>query len=272
MSARKPIPVGTLFMGLVVALAAVGVGYGLWSKTLFIQGSVSAGDLNAVFVDAFTDDDGVVDNVVKDQQDVGPDPSAPGPNPSRIADNLASCTAMLANEEQDLDAEVGIQTAVLNITEGYPSYWCTAWFDLSNTGTVPVTLEAVQVPLLGSTATVGRCEDVGFTALDLNGDKVADIEVCAIGMPAEGKARIDPGAALPFQLGLATHLLQVEGNQGMNFSYVVHLLLQQWTAEPPPEPTIEPTIEPTLEPTAEPTLEPTPEPTLEPTPEPTVGP
>jgi len=126
MSARKPIPVGTLFMGLVVALAAVGVGYGLWSKTLFIQGSVSAGDLNAVFVDAFTDDDGVVDNVVKDQQDVGPDPSAPGPNPSRIADNLASCTAMLANEEQDLDAEVGIQTAVLNITEGYPSYWCTA--------------------------------------------------------------------------------------------------------------------------------------------------
>src|SRR3970040_1007247 len=62
MSARKPIPVGTLFMGLVVALAAVGVGYGLWSKTLFIQGSVSAGDLNAVFVDAFTDDDGVVDN------------------------------------------------------------------------------------------------------------------------------------------------------------------------------------------------------------------
>ncbi|HEX9675693.1 MAG TPA: hypothetical protein VGA07_06925 [Anaerolineales bacterium] len=278
-STRKPIPAAALFMTLVVALAAVGVGYGLWSKTLFIQGSVSAGDLNAEFVNAFTDDDGAVNNEAKDGQDAGPDPSAPGPNPSRIADNLASCTAAVASAEQDLDPEVGIQTAILNIAMGYPSYWCTGWFDLSNTGTVPVSVESVQIPLLGSTATIGRCEVSDFTSVDLNGDGAADIEVCVIGLPAEGKAQIDPGALAPFQLGVATHLLQVDTNQGASFAYRVDVLLQQSTAgEATPEPTepIEPTPEPTepVEPTPEPTepVEPTPEPTepVEPTPEPTL--
>jgi len=270
MSTRKPIPVAALFMSLVVALAAVGVGYGLWSKTLFIQGSVSAGDLNAVFLNAFTDDDGVVVNAEKEGQDSGPDPMAPGPNPARIPDNLASCTAAVATAEQDLDAEVGIQTAILNIAQGYPSYWCTGWFELSNTGTVPVSLEAVQIPLLGSTASIGRCEAAEFTSVDLNGDGAADIEVCSIGLPAEGKAQIEPGALAPFQLGVATHLLQVDANQGASFAYTVHLLLQQST-EPGPVPTgtvePEPTPVPTepVEPTAIPTepVEPTVEPTLE---------
>ena len=284
MSTRKPVPVGALFMTLVVALAAMGVGYGLWSKTLFIQGSVSAGDLNTAFVSAFTDDDGKVDNALKDALDAGPDPSAPGPNPIRISGNLASCNASLAAENQDLDPEAGVQTVWLNIAQGYPSYWCTGWFDVSNTGTVPVALEAVQVPLGGSNVLIGRCEANAFTSLDLNGDNVADIEVCAIGLPATGKARIDPGALTPFQVGVATHLLDVAGNQGESFAYTVQLVMQQWTVveptsqptieptgEPTGEPTLEPTLEPTSEPTAEPTVEPTSEPTLEPTPEPTLG-
>jgi hypothetical protein len=75
-------------------------------------------------------------------------------------------------------------------------------------------------------------------------------------------------------LGVATHLLQVDANQGASFAYTVHLLLQQST-EPGPVPTgtvvPEPTTVPTepVEPTAIPTepVEPTAIPTepVEPT-------
>jgi hypothetical protein len=132
-------------MTLVVALAAVGVGYGLWSKTLFIQGSVSAGDLNAVFLSAFTDDDGAVINAEKEGQDTGPDPMAPGPNPARIADNLASCTAAVATAEQDLDAEVGIRDRHPQHRSGLPATGAPAGSSSPTRAPCQVSLEAVQI-------------------------------------------------------------------------------------------------------------------------------
>lgn len=235
MSARKSVPVGTILMVLVVALATVGVAYGLWTKTLFIQGSVTAGNVNSDFADAFTDDDEVIDDPTLDDGDAGPDPSSRGPLATRSAEDIAMCTARVGTVLEDMDEEQeGIQTAVLNIDQGYPSYWCTAWFDVNNIGSIPVNIHSVRVPVPeGEPIEVARCE-VGLTQLDLDGDAVADIEVCVSGLPAEGEARIDPG--VPFRLDLATHILQVQANQGKSFQFLIELFLHQWNEEPGEEP------------------------------------
>jgi hypothetical protein len=252
MSPRKSVPVGTILMILVIALATVGVAYGLWTKTLFISGSVTAGNVNSDFARVFTDDDEVVDDATLDDGDAGPDPSSAGPLATRSAQDIALCTARVGMADEDRDLEQpGIQTAFLTIEQGYPSYWCTAWFDLNNTGSIPVNLHSVSVPVPGGDPiAISRCE-VGLTQLDLNGDTVADIEVCASNLPAEGEARIDPG--VPFRLDLATHILQVDANQGQAFQFLIELFLHQWNEEPGEEPTPVPTEVPTeVPPTATP--------------------
>ncbi len=241
MSPRKSVPVGTILMILVIALATVGVAYGLWTKTLFIAGSVTAGNVNSDFAAAFTDDDEVVDDAALDAGDAGPDPSSPGPLATRSTADIAMCTARvaMADEDRDLD-QPGIQTAVLSIEGGYPSYWCTAWFDINNTGSIPVNIHSVRVPVPGSDPIeLARC-GVGMTQLDLNGDAVADIEVCVSNLPAEGEQRIDPG--IPFRLDLATHILQVDANQGQTFQFLIELFLHQWNEEPGEEPTSTPPV------------------------------
>ena len=45
----KSLPVGTLFIVLVIMLALLGVGYALWSETLTISGTVSTGEVDVEF-------------------------------------------------------------------------------------------------------------------------------------------------------------------------------------------------------------------------------
>ena len=47
MDGRKALPITTVLLILALALATVGVGYGLWSKTLFIEGDVRTGEVDA---------------------------------------------------------------------------------------------------------------------------------------------------------------------------------------------------------------------------------
>jgi hypothetical protein len=44
---KKSLPLGAIVMLLILALATIGVGYGLWSKILLINGVVSTGEMNA---------------------------------------------------------------------------------------------------------------------------------------------------------------------------------------------------------------------------------
>jgi hypothetical protein len=72
-----------------MALAALGVGYAMWSKTLTIAGTVNTGNLSLAFVDdptygpgdpktsPFTNDDNVVNNAAKDPFDTGRCPQPP---------------------------------------------------------------------------------------------------------------------------------------------------------------------------------------------------
>lgn len=65
------------------------------------------------------------------------DPSTAGPVPERYDKDVGICTVETALDTQ------GRET-ILEITvgNGYPSYWCTAWFPAKNTGSVPVKLQS----------------------------------------------------------------------------------------------------------------------------------
>lgn len=191
MFGRNTFPASTFFMVLLVALALLGVGYGLWSKVLFIDGTVHTGNVNAEFLNPFTDDDGVGDGVCG----IGTgscDPKEPGPNPGRYDKGFADCTA-------ELD-ETDPQILNVVIANGYPSYWCTVWFTVENTGTVPVKVQAYNLTGLPEVL------EVVPTGL-LIGDQ------------------IDPDEEL--QGGLSIHIKQ-EADETEDYNFTAAITLVQW--------------------------------------------
>ena len=136
--------VGVIFLALTVTLSIMGVSYGLWTKSLTVEGMVRTGEVDLVFVDAFTDDDGEINDLNKDSQDDGgpsqgfdawgsdssADPSASGRDPKDHYDeDVAKCEASIDHDHQEAQIEK---------FDAYPSYFCTAWFDIRNVGTIPV--------------------------------------------------------------------------------------------------------------------------------------
>ncbi len=143
---KKGLPIGTLVVILVIALAAIGVGYGLWSKVLFVSGTVATGNVNAEFLSPSTNDTGTDPGYTKD---------------------VGSCTVALAAQPGAGPNDL----LTVTITNGYPSYSCTVSFSVKNSGSIPVMVQAFNFaglpPVLDLTAelpTVGTQIDAGHTA------------------------------------------------------------------------------------------------------------
>ncbi|MFQ5931944.1 MAG: hypothetical protein ACE5MM_06025, partial [Nitrospiraceae bacterium] len=159
MNNRRSLPIGTLFVVLVVALAAIGVGYGLWSQSLFIRGTVQTGNVSAEFRGAFSDDDGQVDDASLDAGDTGDCPisSASGPSscdPAASEDGIPDDSPGGPGPEPRFDKDVGRCVAEVlpnrtlarvTKTSVYPGYFCTSWFAVHNDGTVPVKIASAEV-------------------------------------------------------------------------------------------------------------------------------
>lgn len=106
-----------LFLILIGLLGALAVGYGLWSKTLTVDGTVTTGDFNADWDWAEVSDQGL-------------DPCTPGLNPNDCnypPKDVGSCEV----------TGVGTQELVVTIGNAYPSYECTITAAVTNTGTIP---------------------------------------------------------------------------------------------------------------------------------------
>ncbi|NIS82341.1 MAG: hypothetical protein GTO14_19520 [Anaerolineales bacterium] len=231
MKERKTIPVGTMFMIIVLALATLGVGYGLWSKTLTITGVMRTGDVHAVFEDAFTDDDDVVNDPAKDSQDVDGcvdlgdvdqfteegktdgntscDPAASGRDPKPHHDkDVAACVAEILADPQ---------TAKVTKYNVYPSYYCTAWFDFRNDGSIPVKIASVRIN--------GRFVAPSVTTpFDLNEDDKADVEIHV----SEIKVcqQVEPNELV--QMNIDQHVLQDAPQGGSPLIYEVKIQLNQY--------------------------------------------
>lgn len=109
MFTRKSLPIGTLFIALVIMLALLGVGYALWSDILFIDGTVETGNVDAEL--------SFHGNIL--ENDHGKD--------------VGDCTASLSDQNQDGEDELHI-----SVTDGYPSYECWVEFDVHSVGSVPI--------------------------------------------------------------------------------------------------------------------------------------
>lgn len=108
---------GLLFLALVIALGGIGVGYAMWDKTLFIDGTVNTGEVNAEFTAASGNDTGIDPGYDKD---------------------VANCTVVIdAKDSQKLH---------ITINNGYPCYTCVITYTITNTGTIPVMVQALTVP------------------------------------------------------------------------------------------------------------------------------
>jgi len=105
--------IGILCLALVLALGLLGVGFALWDKTLYINGTVNTGEVDAEFTNV-----SCMEDVEVELKDVG------------------QCEALLGADLQSLD---------ITITNGYPCYGCTVYFDITNTGTVPVKVNAMTI-------------------------------------------------------------------------------------------------------------------------------
>lgn len=115
-------------MAMVVALGAIGVANGLWSKNLTIKGTVVTGDLNADWDTIITNDSGAATV----------DPCTPALNPS-------GCAAPRTQGRCEYVSGAGTQVATVKITDAYHSYECTVTGPIRNTGSVPFNIVGVRL-------------------------------------------------------------------------------------------------------------------------------
>ncbi len=215
---RRPLRTGALYMSLLTVLATVGFGYALWSQSLFIKGEINTGAVSAEFVRAFTDDDDRVDAVALDSLDTGDcplppgsqtscDPAASGPDPKpRWDKDVGRCDA----------AVVAPDTGIVTKKNVYPGYFCTAWFEVMNTGSVPVRIAKATVKGIPVRPSIPR-------PFDLDGDGADDVAIHLTGF--KECQQVDPGTRV--LIDIDQEILQ-GAPQGSTLSYLVEYTLQQW--------------------------------------------
>lgn len=112
----------TICLVLTLCLAAIGVGYGHWTKTLNIDGLAETGDFGIGFLDAtVTDNEGV-------------DPDYP--------DDIAETTVTL-HDEDPIDGRNELMK--VSIEDGYYCYRAFVNFDIHNYGSVPAVISQITI-------------------------------------------------------------------------------------------------------------------------------
>ena len=249
--------VGILALALIVALGSLGVAYAMWDTTLAVEATVLTGEVNAGITGAFTDDDGTPNVDTIDPGDDGGgtlydrwgldssnDPLASEPVPPRGDKDVGRSTATF-----DPAGDPYVATVV--IENGYPCYYSTAYFEITNTGTIPVKIQAVMEHLNvdhwvswdgGSTWTFivasTRYPVVPGTAKWIDFDAAGDVREADLSVHVTGivfGTQIDPGESVLMDLDF--HVMQGAG-QGVTYVLDEEIQLVQWNEyeEPPPTP------------------------------------
>jgi hypothetical protein len=211
---RRYLSKRALFIAVPVALVGFAlvatVAIALWQNVAPISGFVHTGTINAGLTSAFTDDDDHVNDPAggRDVNDTGLcpdvggvapagatttscDPAASGPDlightvdaatgaatsvyKARYTQDVARCDASIVPAPATSLVPSG-NTGQIVKTNAYPGYFCTAWFLIQNSGTVPVVVSDVQI------CDASGCHSVAFPLthyqFDLNGDGVLDVDI-----------------------------------------------------------------------------------------------
>ena len=229
-----------LFMLAVVALGLLGLGYALWFKVITISSVVQTGRVHASIERAFTDDDDKVDSPLDSQDtegcvDLGAvdvdgdgktscDPAATGPDPKPHYDkDVARCDASVDPDNNNVG-----HIWKRNV---YPSYHCTAWFEIHNDGTIPVKIASAVATWACPDGTAGSAKLVPSTPIlvDLDCDGVADASIHLTGVKI--CQQIDPSQRV--LMDIDQHIEQ-GAPQGAELKYSVSVQFNQWN-EPGPD-------------------------------------
>ncbi len=186
---------------LIVGLAALGLGYGLWSKTLTVDGVVHTGNLDADWV-----------LTACSELHGWPGPLQPG---EYLGKDVGSVTATIdATDPQILH---------FTVENGYPSYVADCEVEYENTGAIPVNVVATTiVPGAGLT----NCTLTGNQTKTLSCDQLTVVFVDGIG------AQLDPEDQLASSLRI--HVEQ-PAKERSTYEFDVLVCLAQWNESPTPE-------------------------------------
>jgi len=191
-----------LVFGLVLALASLGVAYGLWSKVLTIEGTVNTGDLNADW------------NLVSCGELYGwPGPFSQG---EFLGKDVGSVVGTIDPNDH--------QIIHFTVNNGYPSYVADCEVEYSNTGTIPVNVVGVTIiPGAGLT----NCILTGTQTKTLTCDQLTVKFVDGISL------QLDPGGE-PFASSLRIHVEQL-AKERTSYGFEVGICLAQWNEDPTSE-------------------------------------
>lgn len=113
-----------IFATMLIALSLAGVSYAMWSKTLYINGTVNTGDVNAIWTSAINWDP------------PGPPPSLdPNPDGTR-KDKDVGWTEV---------SGVGTQELTVTVHNGYPSYFNDIEIEWEYTGSIPAYFVSITI-------------------------------------------------------------------------------------------------------------------------------
>lgn len=202
MFARKSMPIGVLFMILVIALALLGVGYAFWSETLTIQGTVQTGEVDVEF--------STYDPVECVDTQAGLCQEEP-----TLKDAAAECVAKFEGPVVDPNdpSNSGPDKLLVTVTGMYPGYHCKVSFDVTSTGNVPV---HVKLPKAAPTNPTWIKPD--FSGCYQDGVQLHQGQ-------STGKCTID--------LAFTNATAPIENSDPIIFGWTI--LAHQWNEDPAPE-------------------------------------
>jgi predicted ribosomally synthesized peptide with SipW-like signal peptide len=128
---------GLLALALVLALGVLGVGFALWSQQLTITGTVNTGELKVGIVDTGTNDpppNGIDSGSVLE-----------GPIDEGYDKNVGAIESINGQPKFEKEGIQYYHDVTYEITNAYPCYTGTGFFQVTNGGTIPVKLETITV-------------------------------------------------------------------------------------------------------------------------------
>jgi hypothetical protein len=166
---------GFLASGLIVALAAIGIVNGLWSKNLVVSGTVETGDLN-------------VDWSLITCSELHNWPGFPGSDPEEgllPGEFLDKDVGSVTWDIGDPDGVYGDQVGLVNLHNAYPSYVVDCEIEWYNSGSIPFNFRGFNIAAGPEGEPLTNCVVTGTTNKQMLCDQVTVQLV-------DGAAQADP--------------------------------------------------------------------------------
>ena len=223
--------IGLLCLALVLALGTLGIGYATWSDNVTVEETVYSGEMCVHFTSCSTNDPaGQIDDTVgsigcANTWDVTMCNPGDDTTPNQFVQcdldkDIGSVNCTRESRDGDLYDEV----LVVTVNNTYPSYYGIVNYSVFNCGTIPWTIDTVDVlvdDVVVYTANYSWCK-----AIDLDGENGPDIEIW---WGDNFHEQTHPGQG--WDNSFHFHLLQ-EAPEGEELVFKLRMHVIQWNKDP----------------------------------------